>query len=57
MLEQVLQNHPDDLWANLALSTLFYKAEKPQEAVRCLHNALFYYPGNELALARLKALK
>lgn len=57
MLEQVLQNHPDDLWANLALSTLFYKAEKPQEAARCLHNALFYYPGNELALTRLKALK
>lgn len=56
MLEQVLQEHPDDLWANLALSTLFYKAENTKEAIRCLQDALFYYPGNELALARLKAL-
>lgn len=57
LLEEVLQKHPDDLWANLALSTLLYKAEKPQEAARYLQNALFYYPGNELALSRLKALK
>ena len=56
MLEQVLQTHPDDLWANLALSTLFYKAEKPQEAARCLQDALFYYPGNNLAAERLKVL-
>ena len=56
VLEQVLEKHPDDLWANLALSTLFYKAEDPAAAERCLQNALFYYPGNELATARLKAL-
>ncbi len=56
VLEQVLHKHPDDLWANLALSTLFYKAENTKDAVRCLQDALFYYPGNELALARLKAL-
>ncbi len=56
VLEKVLRQHPDDLWANLALSTLFYKAENVPEAVRCLQDALFYYPGNELALARLKAL-
>jgi len=56
VLEQVLWKHPDDLWANLALSTLFYKAENTKEAVRCLQDALFYYPGNELALKRLKAL-
>ena len=57
MLEQILQAHPDDLWANLALSTLLYKAEKPQEAARCLQDALFYYPGNQVALARLKVLE
>lgn len=57
VLEQVLLEHPDDLWANLALSTLFYKAENTKEAKRCLRDALFYYPGNELALARLKALE
>ncbi|MBR4592071.1 MAG: tetratricopeptide repeat protein, partial [Elusimicrobiaceae bacterium] len=57
VLEQVLRKHPDDLWANLALSTLFYKAENPAAAVRCLQNALFYYPGNELAQARLKVLE
>ncbi len=57
VLEQVLQEHPDDLWANLALSTLFYKAENVKEAKRCLHDALFYYPGNHVALARLKALE
>ncbi len=56
VLEQVLHKHPDDLWANLALSTLFYKAENTKEAVRCLQDALFYYPGNELALKRLSAL-
>ena len=57
VLEQVLQQHPDDLWANLALSTLFYKAESVPESMRCLQDALFYYPGNELARARLKVLK
>ena len=57
ILEQVLARHPDDLWANLALSTLFYKAEDISGAMRCLQNALFYYPGNEVALARLKALE
>ena len=56
-LEQVLRDQPDNLWANLALSTLFYKAENTAEAVRCLQDALFYYPGNNLVLARLKALK
>ena len=57
VLEQVLHKHPDDLWANLALSTLFFKAENEQDAKRCLQNALFYYPGNALATARLKALE
>ena len=57
VLEQVLEKHPDDLWANLALSTLFYKAEDPAAAAHCLHDALFYYPGNELAVTRLKALQ
>jgi tetratricopeptide (TPR) repeat protein len=57
ILEQVLARHPDDLWANLALSTLFYKAEDISAAMRCLQNALFYYPGNEVALARLKTLE
>lgn len=57
VLEQVLQKHPDDLWANLALSTLFFKAENIKDAKRCLQNALFYYPGNALATARLKALE
>ena len=57
VLEHVLEEHPDDLWANLALSTLLYKAENIPDAIRCLQNVLFYYPGNELALSRLKALK
>jgi hypothetical protein len=44
------------LWANLALSTLFYKAEDVENAKRCLENALFYYPQNSIALARMKAI-
>ena len=56
ILEQILAKHPDDLWANLALSTLFYKAENLSDARRVLHDALFYYPGNTLAQKRLEAL-
>ena len=56
VLESVLAEYPDDLWANLALSTLYYKAEDIQKARQCLENALFYYPQNALATARLEAL-
>ena len=55
-LENVLKKFPDDLWANLALSTLYYKAEDLQKAERSLRQALFYYPGNAVATARLNAL-
>ena len=56
LLESVLIKHPDDLWANLALSTLYYKAENLEKARRALENALFYYPDNQTALNRLKML-
>ena len=56
LLESVLVKHPDDLWANLALSTLYYKAENLEKARRALENALFYYPDNQTALNRLKML-
>lgn len=56
VLEGVLENHPDDLWANLALSTLLYKAEDLNSAKYYLQRALFYYPKNETAEKRLKAL-
>ncbi len=57
VLEGVLKEYPDDLWANLALSTLLYKAENIEGAKQCLQDALFYYPQNQLAKARLDALK
>ncbi|MCQ2410933.1 MAG: tetratricopeptide repeat protein, partial [Elusimicrobiaceae bacterium] len=56
VLEKILAKYPDDLWANLALSTLFYKAEDPQAAARYLQDVLFYYPDNELAKSRLNVL-
>ncbi len=56
VLEEVLNKHPDDLWANLALSTLLYKAEDLKQAKKSLEDALFYYPGNEVATARLAAI-
>ena len=57
VLDGVLKDYPDDLWANLALSTLYYKAEDLENARRCLQDALFYYPQNALATARLQALE
>ena len=56
-LQRVLQKYPDHLWANLALSSLYYKAEDETGARRALQNALFYYPDNATALARLRALE
>ena len=56
VLDRLLQEHPDDLWANIALSTLYRKAEDVKNAKRCLLDALFYYPQNSAATARLKAL-
>lgn len=55
-LHQVLRQHPDNLWANLALSSLYYQAEDEAGAYRALKNALFYYPDNTLALNRLEKL-
>jgi|GEM_PF-2404978 len=55
-LQQVLRQHPDNLWANLALSSLYYKAEDEAGARRALENALFYYPDCAPALARLEKL-
>ena len=55
-LEGVLEKFPDDLWANLALSTLYYKAEDLKRAEHALRDALFYYPGNAVATARLNVL-
>ncbi len=52
----MLKEYPEDLWANLAISTLYYKAEDEANAKRYLQNALFYYPQNTLATARLEAL-
>lgn len=57
LLEQVLAVHPDNLWANLALSSLYYQAEDWVRARRALENALYYYPDNTTALTRLKALE
>ncbi len=55
-LRQVLRQRPDNLWANLALSSLYYQAEDLDGARRALENALFYYPDNATALARLEKL-
>ncbi len=55
-LQQVLRQHPDNLWANLALSSLYYKAEDEAGARRALEDALFYYPDSAPALARLEKL-
>ena len=56
LLHQVLRGRPDNLWANLALSALYYQAEDAAGAKRALENALFYYPGQPTATKRLKAL-
>ncbi|MBQ3667238.1 MAG: tetratricopeptide repeat protein, partial [Elusimicrobiaceae bacterium] len=55
-LRQVLRQRPDNLWANLALSSLYYQAEDLDGARRALENALFYYPDNATALTRLEKL-
>ncbi len=57
LLHRVLQEHPDNLWANLALSSLYYQAEDIQGAQRALENALFYYPGNGSAQKRMEELR
>ena len=51
-----LKEHPEDLSANLALSSLLYRAEQTQDAVYYLKSALFYYPENPTATKRLAAL-
>ncbi len=56
MLQRVLQSTPDNLWAGLALSSLYYKAEDWNGARRSLDNVLFYYPGNDTAQKRLQEL-
>lgn len=56
MLEQILAVQPGNLWANLALSSLYYQAEDWGRARRALEIALFYYPENSTAQARLNAL-
>ena len=55
-LRQVLAQHPDNLWAHLALSSLYYQAEDLDGARRALENVLFYYPGHPTAQARLDML-
>lgn len=57
VLEGVLAKHPEDLSANLALSTLLYRAEQTDLAKYYLQSALFYYPGNPTARKRLAALE
>lgn len=56
MLHRVLRKQPDNLWANLALSSLYYKAENEPGSRRALEDALFYYPGQETAVSRLETL-
>ncbi len=56
ILQHVLVSHPDNIWAGLALSSLYYKAENWNEAQRTLENVLFYYPANTLAQKRLQEL-
>ena len=56
ILQRVLSIHPDDLWAGLALSSLYYKAEDWAGARQALENVLFYYPGNSSAQKRLQEL-
>lgn len=56
MLRRVLAQHPDNLWANLALSALYYQAEDFEGARRVLEDAQFYYPGQPSVRARLEQL-
>ena len=56
ILQRVLASQPDNVWANLALSSLYYKAEDVEGAQRVLENVLFYYPNNPVALKRLQEL-
>ena len=57
LLEGVLAKEPDNLSANLALSSLLLQAEDVQAAKKYLQNALFYYPGNRTAESRLSKLE
>ncbi len=56
ILRRILRTHPDDIWAGLALSSLYYKAENWPGAAHALENVLFYYPDNTLAKKRLQQL-
>ena len=56
MLRRVLDAEPDNLWANLALGSLYYQAEDWDGARRAWENALFYYPENPTAQAGLERL-
>ena len=56
MLRRILRVQPDDIWAGLALSSLYYKAENWSGAEQALENVLFYYPDNTLAKKRLQEL-
>ncbi len=57
LLEHILAARPDNLWANLALSSLYYQAEDWPRARRAIEQALFYYPDNVSAQQRLKVLQ
>ena len=57
VLEQVLAENPAHLWANLALSSLYYEAENWRRARKAVEDALFYYPDNPTAQKRLDVLK
>ncbi len=56
ILQRVLAQRPDNLWAHLALSSLYYKAENRDNSRRALENALFYYPKQPTAVSRLETL-
>ncbi len=57
ILGHILSSHPDNLWANLALSTLYYQAEDWRRARMAVDQALFYYPDHEGALKRRQTLQ
>ena len=55
-LERVLKRQPDNLWARLALSALYEKAEDEEDALHEINEALFYYPENPSVQERLKKI-
>lgn len=56
-LRRVLQQQPENIWAWLALSSVFYKTNDARLAKEALQNVLFYAPENRLARERLARLK